>query len=73
MNTKKEVVRIVHDMLNKRKEGITHFILHKIIKQTDNFLMVEVSYHWYLNGHEKPVSHIDASFYKENNVWRVLA
>ena len=46
--------------------------LHEIKRQTTDFLLVNVSYTWSLNGHKKPVEKIDRSFYKENVKWKIL-
>lgn len=72
METKKEVIQIVYDLLNRMEEGITDFVFHEIIKQTEDHLIVSVGYTWSLHGHKKPVAKMQRSFYKENGAWRIL-
>lgn len=73
METKKKVASIVYDVLNQIREGITDYEFHKIIKQTKDYLIVNVSYTWSLHGHKNPVKKVERILYKENGNWKLLA
>lgn len=73
METKEEVIHLVFGLLSQMREGITGFVFHEIVSQSENYLIVRVSYTWSLNGHKKPVNQIERSFYKEGETWKILA
>lgn len=64
--------KICGDLLNNMQEGVTGYVFHKINNIKDNFVWVDVSYTWYLNGHPKPVSHAERILFKEENKWKFL-
>jgi|GEM_PF-6213774 hypothetical protein len=72
METKDEVIHIVYNELNKRQEGISDFIFHNIIKQTDHFLIVNISFTWSLHGWKKQVKNTMYVLHKENGNWKTL-
>lgn len=72
MENAKNVARLVYDVLNKREEGITNYVFHEIEKQTEDIIIVRVSYTWSLHGHKKPVENIQCAIYKENGIWKQL-
>lgn len=72
MENAKNVARLAHDVLNKREEGITNYVFHEIEKQTEDIIIVRVSYTWSLHGHKKPVENIQCAIYKENGIWKQL-
>lgn len=72
METKDEITGITYSLLNQIQAGITGFVSHGIVKQTDEFFIARVSYTWSLHGHKKPVNNIERYFYKENGVWKIL-
>lgn len=71
--SKEEIISIIYHLLSQMQEGITDFKFYEIVRQTNDFLLVTVGYTWFLNGHKKPVSKINRSFYKEGGNWHILA
>lgn len=72
METKNEIAKIAYNILNKASEEITDYTFHDIIKQTEEYVIIKVSYTWSLHGWKKPVNNIQCILYKEDGVWKQL-
>lgn len=69
--TPEETEEIIKTRLNRRQEGITDFVLHRIVinDYENDMIIAEVGYTWYLNGHPKPVKLIELCFLKLDGEW----
>ncbi len=66
-----EITEIVEQVFS-RAEKAKNLILHKVVRQSPNCLVVRVSYTWYLNGWAKQVKDIEHMLYKDKEVWKML-
>lgn len=72
METKNEIAKTAYNILNKAFEGISDYTFHGIIKQTEEYVIIKVSYTWSIYGWKKPVNNIQCILYKEDGACRYI-